>query len=68
MVMKNGVVGVCIKNVQGQFIVFVEKVNDVVDIIVVGDVFNGGYLVVCISGKGVIEFVSYGVKVVGIVI
>lgn len=35
---------------------------------VVGDVFNGGYMVVWFVGRKFVESVSYGVKVVVIVI
>lgn len=67
-VMKNGAIGVRIKNAQGQFIVPVEKVTQVVDTTAAGDAFNGGYLAARISGKGVTESASYGAKVASTVI
>lgn len=68
IVMKNGAVGVHIVNGDGQFIVPVQTVTNVVDTTAAGDAFNGGYLAARLSGKNVTESASFGAMVAGTVI
>lgn len=68
IVVKNGSSGVHILTPEGQNIVPIEAVKNVVDTTAAGDAFNGGYLASRLSGGSVTDAASYGAKVAATVI